>query len=201
MKKTNATAPHELCWHPDFRDLSRLPDVKVVRTAFFINSAAILAMLIMGVWFGFREFQLHDLNRQIAEWQRQIDRDRFASAQAVVQFKKFQLEEARFKEVEKFVKSKPVFSEVLLHLAETLPASAALDSLDFSDVNFTLRGVIRGTPDLAAGYASNYLQQLKTDPVFLPMFADITLSSLTQNPQSGQLQFEIKFRLKEVKKP
>ena len=171
-----------------------------MRTAFFINSAAILAMLIMGVWFGFREFQLHDLNRQIAEWQRQIDRDRFASAQAVVQFKKFQLEEARFKEVEKFVKSKPVFSEVLLHLAETLPASVAFDSLDFSDVNFTLRGVIRGAPDLAAGYASNYLQQLKTDPVFLPMFAEITLSSLSQNPQSGRLQFEIKFRLKEVKK-
>ena len=200
MKKTNETAPHELCWHPDFRDLSHLPDVKVVRTAFFINSAAILAMLIMGVWFGFREFQLHDRNRQIAEWQRQIDRDRFASAQAVVQFKKFQLEEARFKEVEKFVKSKPVFSEVLLHLAETLPSSVAFDSLDFSDVNFTLRGVIRGTPDLAAGYASNYLQQLKTDPLFLPMFAEITLSSLSQNPQSGRLQFEIKFRLKEVKK-
>ena len=84
------------------------------------------------------------------------------------------------------------------------PASLDFASLQYdivgSDVNFTLRGVIRGTPDLAAGYASNYLQQLKTDPVFLPMFAEITLSSLSQNPQSGRLQFEIKFRLKEVKK-
>jgi len=103
--------------------------------------------------------------------------------------------------VDGFVESRPIFSEILLHLAETLPANVALDGLDFRDNFFTLRGTVRGSPDMAAGYASNYLQVLKTDAVFSSKFIEITLAGLNPNPQSGRLQLEIKLRLKEDKKP
>jgi hypothetical protein len=155
----------------------------------------------MCFWLGYKEYQLHDLERQINDWQRQIDRDRSASTVAVGQFKKFQAEEAKVNEVDAFVKSKPVFSEILLHLAETLPASVALDGLEFRENNFTLRGTVRGSPDMAAGYASNYLQLLKTDALFSGKFTDISLAGLNPNPHSGRLQLEIKLRLKETKKP
>ena len=42
-KKSDAAAPAVPAWHPNFRDYEKLPDVKVVRTAFFINAAAIVA--------------------------------------------------------------------------------------------------------------------------------------------------------------
>ena len=200
-KKSEVTAPQVPAWHPDFRNFERLPDIKVVRTAFSINGIAIVIALVMLCWLGYQEYQLHDLNRQISDWQRQIDRDRTASIQAVAQYKKFQAEELRGQEVENFIKSKPVFSEILLHLAETLPANVALDGLEFRDALFTLRGTVRGSPEMAAGYASTYLQQLKTDPVFMAKFGDIILAGLNPNPQSGRLQLEITLRLKEGKKP
>lgn len=200
-KKSEVTVTQVPAWHPDFRNFERLPDIKVVRTAFFTNGAAIVVALLMCFWLGYKEYQLHDLERQINDWQRQIDRDRSASTVAVGQFKKFQAEEAKVNEVEAFVKSKPVFSEILLHLAETLPASVALDGLEFRENNFTLRGTVRGSPDMAAGYASNYLQLLKTDALFAGKFTDISLAGLNPNPQSGRLQLEIKLRLKETKKP
>ncbi len=188
-------------WHPNFRNFDRLPDVKVVRTAFYINGITAVVALIMLFWLGYREYQLHDLNRQIADWQRQIDRDRKANTTAVGQYKKFQAEAARVGEVEAFIKSKPIFSDIILHLAETLPATIALDGLDFRDPVFALRATVRGTPDLASGYASNYLQQLKADPFFLGKFGEITLAGLNPNPQSGRLQLEMTFRLKQPKKP
>ena len=200
-KKSEVTVTQVPAWHPDFRNFERLPDIKVVRTAFFTNGAAVVVALLMCFWLGYKEYQLHDLNRQIDGWQRQIDRDRSVSTVAVGQFKKFQAEEAKINEVEAFIKSKPVFSEILLHLAETLPASVALDGLEFRENNFTLRGTVRGSPDMAAGYASNYLQVLKTDALFSSKFTDISLAGLNPNPQSGRLQLEIKLRLKEAKKP
>jgi hypothetical protein len=200
-QKSEVSAPLVPAWHPDFRNFERLPDIKVVRTAFYTNGIAAVVALIMLFWLGYREYQLHDLNRQVADWQRQIDRDRKASTIAVGQYKKFQAEAARVGEVDAFIKSKPIFSEIILHLAETLPASVALDGLDFRDFIFTMRGTVRGAPDLASGYASDYLKKLKADPVFLGKFSEITLSGLNPNPQSGRLQLEMTFRLKQPKKP
>jgi hypothetical protein len=200
-KKSEVTPLAVPAWHPDFRNFDRLPDIKVVRTAFFTNGAAAVVALVALFVFGYREYQLHDLERQIRDWQKQIDRDRSVSTVAVGQFKRFQAEAARVAEVETFVKSRPVFSEILLRLAETLPAGVAIDGLDFRDNGFGLRGTVRGTPDLAAGYAANYVQQLKTDAVLLEIFSEITLAGLTPNAQTGRLQLEIKMRLNDVKKP
>ena len=200
--KNDVTAPLVPAWHPDFRNFGRLPDVKVVRTAFFTNGAAAFVALVMLGWLGYQKYELHDLNRQVAEWQRQIDRDRKASTVAVGQYKKFEAEAARVAEVDAFVNSRPVFSEILLHFAETLPASVALDAMEYRDALFSLRGTVRGTPDLATGYASNYLDKLKTDPIFAEKFREITLAGLSPNPQSGgRLQLEIRLLLKEPKKP
>jgi hypothetical protein len=200
-KKSEVTAPVVPAWHPDFRNFERLPDIKVVRTAFFTNGISVVIALVAVFIFGYREYQLYDLERQIADWQRQIDRDRSVSTAAVGQFKRFQAEAARVAEVEAFVKSRPVFSEVLLRLAETLPPTVAIDGLDFRDTGFNLRGTVRGTPDVAAGHASNYVQQLKADTVLLERFREITLAGLTPNAQSGRLQLEIKLGLKDIKTP
>jgi len=200
-KKSEATVPLVPAWHPDFRNFERLPDIKVVRTAFFTNGVSVVIASLVFFWFGYREYQLHDLNRQIDDWQRQIDRDRSASTVAIGQFKKFQGETARVAEVESFIKSRPLYSEVLLRLAETLPASVALDVLDFRDRLFTLRASVRGSPDLASGYASAYLQVLKSDSALAEQFGEISISSLTLNPQSGVMLLEIKMKLKDATKP
>src|SRR5688572_19807280 len=104
-KKSDADAPPALpAWHPNFRNYKKLPDVKVVRTAFFINGVALVVAISLGAYVGFREYQLNSINSQIAEVQAQIDRDKKVSDQAVALFKKFQAEEAKVTEVETFVK-------------------------------------------------------------------------------------------------
>src|SRR5687767_12813619 len=114
-KKSNAeAAPAVPAWHPNFRNFEKLPDTKVVRTAFFVNFAAITLALAAVVYFGLQEWRLRGVQAQVALVQAQIDRDKKVSDQAVALFKKFQAEEAKILEVDTFVKSKPIVSEIMM---------------------------------------------------------------------------------------
>lgn len=196
-KKSKAdAAPAVPPWHPNFRNYEKLPDIKVVRTAFFINGAAIFVALALTIYLGFKEWQLHVLRGQTTTVQAQIDRDKKTSDQAVAMFKKFQAEEAKLLEVDTFVKSKPVISAIVMRLGSTLPPNIALDSLDFRDNGLFMRLSVRGTPDVASGYATNYLEQLRADKELALYDSFDFTSTPTPNPSTGRMAVEFFLHLK-----
>ena len=203
-KKTDAAAAVAPAWHPNFRNYERLPDVKQVRTAFFVNGAAIFVALVVLTYFTVQEYQLHNLSRQIEDTQRQIDRDRRPSDQAVALHRKFQEQAGRVAEIEVFLQSRPAFSPLILRLGATLPPNISLQNVELRDIGVALRGTARGAPDAAAGYTSAYIDQLRSDPVISPAFEEITPTSVARNPQSGRVVFEVfmkyKPTVKEAKK-
>ena len=67
-KPEGAAGPVTPYWHHNFRNFERLPDTKVVRTAFFVNGAAIVVAAIMVSWVVLQEYKIHDLNGRIADW-------------------------------------------------------------------------------------------------------------------------------------
>jgi len=198
-KKSDAAAPRVAAWHPNFRNYESLPDIKVVRTAFFVNGAAILLAVSLLIYFGYKEWTLRVLNVQIAEAQARIGRDKPQSDQAVALFKKFQTEEARIKEVDTFLKSKPRVSELIVHLGRTLPDNIALDSMILSENGLVLRLSVRGG-DAGPGYANAYLEQLKSDQLLADRFEPAEMTTITINPTSGRWAAEINHRLKGAKK-
>eukprot|EP01012_Entosiphon_sulcatum_P022790 TRINITY_DN27773_c0_g1_i1.p3 TRINITY_DN27773_c0_g1~~TRINITY_DN27773_c0_g1_i1.p3 ORF type:complete len:209 (-),score=45.18 TRINITY_DN27773_c0_g1_i1:814-1440(-) len=201
-KSEAAAAPLVPAWHPNFRSYEKLPDIKVVRTAFFVNGAAVSVALALLIYFAMQEWQLRGLSAQIADAQRQIDQNKSGSDKAVVLYKKFQAEEVRVAEVETFMKLKPIVSDIVVHLGQTLPPNIAFDGLDFRDNGLLLRLTVRGTSDAALGYATNYLEQLRADKK-LGMFDDFSITTSTRNPGTGRLAVEIFFRLRgpNAKKP
>src|SRR5436190_18697470 len=92
-KSDAAAAPLVPSWHPSFRNYEKLPDIKVVRTAFFVNGAALFLAVALAIYFGFQQWQLHVLRVQIADSQAQIDRDKPKSDKAKALFVKFSAEE------------------------------------------------------------------------------------------------------------
>jgi hypothetical protein len=191
-------APVVPAWHPNFRDFERLPDTKVVRTAFFVNAAAITIALAAAIYFGLEEWRLRGLRTQVAQVGAQIDRDKKVSDQAVAAYKKFQAEEAKIIEVDTFLRSKPTVSVIMMRLAETLPPDIALDSLDFRDAGLNIRLSARGAPDAASGHATTYLEQLRADKQ-LAIFDTFEFTSTpTLNPTTGRMAVEFFLRLKPV---
>jgi hypothetical protein len=200
-KKREAAAPSALpAWHPNFRNFERLPDTKVVRTAFFVNGGAILTVVILLGWFGYQEYQLRDLKSQVLDWQARIERDRRPSDAAIALFKQYQAKTARFSEIDAFVKSRPAVSDLLLRIAQTLPHNVAIDTFDLTTPGLNLAGTVRGAPELASGYASAYLDQLRADAVLKQTFDDIKLVNLNRNAATGRLSVNFFLHLKTAPK-
>ena len=194
-RKSDAdAAAAQPAWHPNFRNYQKLPDIKAVRTAFFINGIAILLVVSLGTYLGLREWQLREINAQIAEVQGQIDRSKRTSEQAVTLFNKFKAAEARVVEVDAFMTSKPLVSAILMRLAQTLPKNIALDNFDLRDTGITLRLSVRGDAAAASGYATAYLEQLRADKELAP-FSEVAFTNTpTRNPATGMMAVEFLLR-------
>jgi hypothetical protein len=209
-KKTEAATTSLIpAWHPNFRNSATLPDIKPVRTAFFVNGIAAFVAIALAVFLFQQEYELHSINSQIASRQREIDRDKPGSEQAIVLYKKFQDEEKRLHEIDSFVKSKPIMSELLQRFGETRPKDIALDGLDIrapdgsAPPTISLRGTVRGAPDLATGTASSYLDIIKNDEVLGPKFDDVafTANGVSRNASTGRLKIDILIKFKGAPAP
>ncbi len=188
-------------WHTNFRNFERLPDTKVVRTTFFINTAAIAVTLGLLLWFGYREYHIYNLGEQIADAQRQIDANAKQNKEALRLSKIFADEEDKLAEAEAFQRFPISPVEFVSLLGQTLPKDISIESVDarLGDANsstFTLRGLVAGTRDQASGAASSYVDMLRANPRFGAIFEPITLTNLNPDARSGFLAFEIVFKIR-----
>lgn len=196
-KKSEAAAvPLVPSWHPNFRNVEKLPDIKVVRTAFFVNFAAIVLLIVALGYLGFDEWRTRGLKTQRDQWDAQIARDKRVSDQAVALYRKFQAEEAKITEVDAFVQSKPTISTIVMRLAETLPEDVALDTLDFREAGLTMRLSIRGAPDVASGRATQYLDKLRADKQLAIFDSFDFTANPSMNPSTRKMTVEFFLRYK-----
>lgn len=199
-KKRESGPPPALAWHPNFRNYEKLPDLKVVRTAFFINGAAVLAALVVVLLFAFQELKIATLKGDIANWDARIEQERRASAEVVAKFRKFQAAEKLVTEASTLIKPRIVVSEFLLALGAGLPENIALTAVEVRTTGVLLTGIVRGAPELASGYASQYVSQLSTDPTTGALFSDVTMTGLARDPTSGRITFAVSLNYPPVKK-
>lgn len=194
-KKPEAAAgPSTPAWHPNFRNYQRLPDMKVVRTSFFINGLAISIAVVVLLLFAYQEYNRASVASEVAEWERRIAQDKPASTAAIADFKKFQAEEKKVQEVEAFVERTVVPSDLLIRIGQTLPPEIMIEYFDLRSSGVTIRGTVRGSPDEASGIASMYVEQLQKDPEIGPKFEAISMTSLARSGQTGQLSLEVQLR-------
>ena len=192
-KKTDqggaAMAP---AWHPNFRNYADLPDTKVVRTAFFINFAAILFAAAMLTYLVFQEYRIWTINSQIQTWDTQISAVQKPSREAVALYKKFKEEESKLKELDDFVKQQRIsVPEFIAQIGATLPENIGLTATDFRDTEVKLYGFVRGAPDQASGIASGYEKQLREQVSAKQIFESVTLTNITRDAQTNLLIFEL----------
>jgi len=188
-------------WHPNFRDFTQLPDTKVVRTSFFVNGVTGLIACGLLVFFVYQEYTLSLLNKQVDEWTAKIQQQQKPSDQAIALYKQFQEEQRKLGEVSDFLASEKLpFTDFVLRLGEMLPKNIALTYIDYSAAGVTLRGIVKGEPDLASGIASAFEKQLRDDAEFGKKFATIGITNLTRDTLSGRITFEIAMRFDGGKK-
>lgn len=179
-------------WHPNFRNFDQLPDIKVVRTTFFVNGLAILLASVLLIYVVYREVELATLKSDTELAQNHADANKGASDHAVMLYRNFQAEEKRVQELQQFLAgSKIIVSELLLELGGSLPEAVKLSNVDYRASGVTIRGGIQASSEEGAGIAVKYVEELKKNPYFSKFFTSIKLVSILRDPGTGQIRFEI----------
>ena len=183
-------------WHPDFRDVRKLPDVKVVRTAFFINGALAVAATLLGGSLAFHEWQVREVAGRIAEEERKIVRDRPLNEAALKQYQAFREDHARVEEIRAFVAARPSVPRLLRRLGETLPPDLALDGFELREDGLALRFTVRGDALAASGLATRYLEALRGDAAMGAFDQFSFAGTPARNATTGRVGVEFFLRLK-----
>lgn len=204
-KKSDAQPVAAPLWHTNFRDFERLPDTKVVRTTFFINTAAIAVAIVMLLWLGYREYDNFSIGEQIAEAGRQIESNTKQNAEALRLSKVFLDEEKKLAEAVAFMKVPITPIEFIELLGDTLPKDISIDYADTrindaKNSTFQIRGRVAGSPDQASGITSSYVDMLRADSRLNKVFDPITLNRLDRDTSGGFMVFDISLTIKAGKK-
>jgi hypothetical protein len=204
-KKSEAEPVVAPLWHTNFRNFDRLPDTKVVRTTFFINTAAIAVTLGLILWLGQREYTNYNLGVQKADAQRQIDSNQKQNAEALRLTKIFLEEQKKLNEVAAFIKTPITPSEFIQLVAESLPKDILIEAADTRITDsknsvFQIRGRVAGNREKASGIASSYESALKAHPQLGKIFDPIKLNRLDPDASGEFMTFDISLNVVGEKK-
>lgn len=203
-KKSDAQPTAAPRWHTNFRNFERLPDTKVVRTAFFINTAAVAVAAGMLLWVGYREYTNQSIREQIARAEGEIAANAKQNADATRLSKHFAEQIKKFDEATAFMQTPISPLEYAGIIGESLPKEILIDYLETKAVPegakaptvFQLRGRVAGSPDQASGVASQYVDTLRAQPRLSEVFEAITLNKINRDVSGGFLAFEIALTVK-----
>ena len=184
-------APGAPNWHPDFRDVAALPDLKVVRTSFFVNLVCITVASIVVMFSAYREYVALELRAAIGDAEQAMETAQAQNDQLLALNREFNESIRRFNEAEKFAQSPFLASELIIALSRSLPANMDFTSVSYDNGNLSLRGGIRGASETASTRVSAYLDVLRSDKIIGPLFPDVSLVSLPRDPRTQGLSFEI----------
>lgn len=204
-KKSDAQPVAVPPWHTNFRNFERLPDTKVVRTTFFINTAAIAVAVGMVLWLVSREYTNHSLQEQITEAKHQIESNTKQNAEALRLSKVFLDEQKKLDDAAAFMKVPITVLEFVDLLAQTMPKEIIIDYVetritDPKNSVFQVRGRVAGSPDTASGLISSYVDMLRAHPRIGTAFEPITLNRIDRNVGGTFMLFDISFSVKPEKK-
>ncbi len=204
LKKSNdkSDGRQAAAWHPNFADVDKLPDVKVVRTKFFVNSASLLLLSIVLFFLGKRELAVYQLNSDLAATEADIARKKPDSDRAVASFNKFKAEEKKLAEVLALSSDTFSYTNYLLHLGETLPDKVTLQKIVYRGPGqpLSLTFIVQGLDAASSDTASAYVKQLQEDKISKEYFNDVVLSSIIRNVAARNLTLEISISVKPLKK-
>lgn len=182
-----------VAWHPNFRDVSRLPDTKTVRTKFFVNLVAAtvaIALLLITVH---REVTLGEARSEVARLEARIAETTPASMKAVADFKFYQEEEKQITAATAAFRNSFSYPDFLVTLARLLPPSVKVSRADYRGVgqNITIAGSVRGFDTSASDKASTLVKSLQGDEYFKKTFVGISLTRIAREAAEGTMLYEI----------
>lgn len=119
-------------WRPDFKNAESLPDTKVVRTGFLLNSLGIIVALVCIAIYASKESDLQGLASSVKELERQVESATPNDRQLLDINKNFLLSAATVSEVIAFDTEPVKFHDFLSQIGNAVPEATLLTEISIS---------------------------------------------------------------------
>ena len=191
MPRKPTEFPWEPNWHSDFRDLTSLPEDRVVRVRFLINACAGALALILLIIVGWQLFTRHGTAAQLRFWDEKITTHHREYDELQFVLRDYMLEAGKIQDAYDLIYVPFVPSEFVLDIGNTLPDRMTVDTIGYSNGIATIRGSLAEPPEQASRVLGRYIETLRNDAQIKSRFNDITAPTLDRARQDNLFNFEI----------
>jgi alpha-N-acetylglucosamine transferase len=123
----------KISWHPDFRIVESLPDIKIVRTKFIINLIGIVVFCLLLVFVGYREIIKIGLRQSVKVYQAEIQNRQPSNRKLTTMSGEFRKLGDELKDIKQF-KEKPLnLIEIVVELSKVCNSEIIFDRISYKD--------------------------------------------------------------------
>lgn len=209
MAKGKSKEVEQLSWHPDFRDVEALPDVKVVRTDFLVNFVAITICVLLLGYLGYRQLNTSDLNSRIADLQEQIEQQATRNRKNLKESGEFKKASKKVEDLGKFFEHSVQPLRFVAAVTESKPEFIAVTRIQFDELTkpisktksltygvYTIYGVQQGSSSEAYDLLKSYNEIIKSLELLDGKIESADVNPTNRNESLDIIEFDIKITLK-----
>ena len=199
LSKKSAPARSD-SWRPNFRDYDTLPDVRVVRTKFFLPAFAISVAAALTAYILFQEYRAMGITEDIQALEAEVATYRERHDEKVDLNAEFMKVSRKLNEVVAFKEGKLTASDLLLDLSSRLPEGMYLNRVEYTEGLASIEGSALVSAEEASRLVNDYLKSIEEADVLQGLLSEYKLTSLGRNGAGNGFVFNIEVTEKGDKK-
>ena len=180
----------ELNWRPDFRDRQSLPDIKTVRTTFFISAIAVTIAVMSVMHVGFQEYTIYSLGKKIEEGKAKIASRQDLHVKAIGMKNLFLAQEKRIDEINTLEERQLAASDLILDSGKSLSPGMSLLSIEYIDEKAVFQGFVVASEE-ADSLLKDYMEKLRNVDSLKDRYADINQVLVERESGTDLIKFHL----------
>ncbi len=192
-------------WHPDFRNLETLPDIKAIRTDFIFNIIAVSLFLGLFIAVSSQFYISSKLKSEVKDFEKNIESKLANDNKNLRLNAKFSKNYAYLLDVIDFTSVTVNPDKLFLVFSETIPNEMIIEKVSIADITIKdgkksittvaiqIGGSINGLPEEATQIVYDYMKTLSEVDILKDKVSEngIKLRSLKRNPKLQNFSFNI----------
>lgn len=209
-------------WHPDFRDPTLLPDIKLVRTNFIYNFFAFIFTLSVFVFYFIAHWANTSMKTEVQSIEKELTKAESINKSYVEKNHYFNKESQLIKDFNAFMHPSIDSLQLITLSSVHKPEQVIFKNLNFEEVQssstqtflkgekraketkllkgrtfkFVIEGAIKGSYDEALVTMNRFVDTLKTLPQLSNLLDNIEMASLRRDPKLNIFSFVINVTLR-----
>lgn len=210
IKIRKTKGEEESPWHQDFRNSEALPDIKVIRTRFFLNFVAFLIPACVAILWILQELNLGALREEITKLEDEKTSMTNSNQALVALSRDFMKESAKIESLDSYYYNLFPVSDYLLTLSERASEEMVISSLELKKTNridgtkvidiweSQISGYVTQGSQEAITAVNAFVEEIGEDQLLAPFVEEAFLDNLARDQITDTFNFVVSISMSDT---